>query len=105
VSAEIENVFVDVSNSLKRVPVSHAVFAYSYFVGGSYYSGQIRLVAGESSLEALRQMIGQQIAIQYDPTSPEVPIFQMNEIQGWDIERDSRLSIWTSIGALLDKLP
>jgi hypothetical protein len=106
VSAEIENVFVDVSNRLKRVPITHAVVAYSYLVGGSYYSGQIRLVAGESSLEILvREMIGQRISIQYDSTRPEISIFRMNEVQGWDVEKDARLSVWTSIAKLLDKLP
>jgi hypothetical protein len=104
--AKIENVFVDVSNSLDRLPNTRAVLAYSYFVNGSCHSGQIRLVAGESSLEILKQeLVGPQISVRRDPSRPEVSIFQGDEIQGWDVEKDPRLSVWTSVGRLLDRLP
>jgi hypothetical protein len=103
--ARVENIFVDVSNDI-RVPRTNAVMAYSYSVGGSSYSGQIRLLAGEWSLETLtREIVGQQISIQYDPDKPEASIFRMEEVHGWGVEKDRRLSVWTSIGQFIDKLP
>jgi hypothetical protein len=105
VRAKIENVFLDASNSHGN-PVSNAVLAYSYSVRDSFYSGQITLSAGESSLVSVREgMIGQQISVQYDPGRPEVSIFTKHKVRGWLVERDRRLSLWTSIERWLDNLP
>jgi len=105
VRAKIENIFLDASNS-HRNPVTNAVLAYSYSIRDSFYSGQITLSAGESSLESLREeMIGQQISVQYDPGRPEVSIFTRHKVRGWLVERDPRLSVWRLIELWLDKLP
>jgi hypothetical protein len=105
VRAKIENIFLDAPNSLGN-PVTNAVLAYSYSVRDSFYSGQITLSAGESSLESLREdMIGQHITVQYDPGRPEVSIFTRHKVRGWLVERDRRLSVWTSIERWLDNLP
>lgn len=101
VQANIENIFLDVSE--RR---THAILAYSYTVGGSNYSGQIRLTAGEWSLDTLdKEIVGQKISVRYDPHKPEVSVFSKHRVRGWYVERDSRLSAWTSIETWLDKLP
>ena len=75
--AKIENVFIDVQNQGRyRTPVTHAVLGYGYSVGDLYYSGEIRLRAGETSLEPLdKEMVGQQVSIQFSPQEPGASIF------------------------------
>ena len=69
VTAKVENAFIDVrSRGPNQEPETHAALAYGYSVGGSYYSGEIRLWAGEGSLESLdHEVVGQDIQVHYNP--------------------------------------
>jgi hypothetical protein len=102
VAAKIENVFLDVTNrGPNHIPFTHAVLAYAYSVGDGYYSGEIRLLAGEGSLDSLdKELVGGQIAVQYDPNRPEVSVFLKHKVRGWLVVKDRRLSLW----AWLDNL-
>ena len=98
--ARIENVFLDVSS---RGPndrdVTHTVLAHAYSIGGSYYSGQIRLSAGERSLELVeKEMVGQHVSIHYNPREPKTSIFLKPKVRGWLVVADRRISILSWIG-------
>ena len=94
VRSRIENVFLDVGNNRRDIP--HAVLAYSYAIGDSYYSGEIRLWAGGQNVEDLEKtIIGQPISIQYNPQHPEISIFLKHKVRGWDVVKDERLSVWS----------
>ncbi len=76
IAAKIENIFLDVSRGgPNRSDVTHTVLAYSYSINDTYYSGQIRLSAGEVSLESVeKEMIGEQVSVHYNPQKPEISI-------------------------------
>jgi hypothetical protein len=95
IDAKIENVFLDVSSrGPNRRVVTHTVLAYGYSVGGSYYSGQIRLLAGEASLESVdKEMVGQHVSVHYNPEKPEVSIFLKHKVRGWFVAADRRISL------------
>jgi hypothetical protein len=95
VPAKIENVFLDGSSrGPNRNPETHAVLAYAYSVSESCYSGEVRLWASGLSLDLLeRELIGQQITIQYNPRNPQVSIFLKHKIRGWLVVKDRRLSL------------
>lgn len=96
VKARVENFFLDVTNrGINRIPHTHAVLAYGYSVADVYYSGEIRLWSGESSIEALeKEIIGKEISMQYNPRRPEVSIFTKHKVRGWDVVKDRRLSLY-----------
>lgn len=103
VSAEIENVFLDYTGG--KFPRSYAVLAYAYSVSGGYYSGQIQLEVGERRLASLeKDAIGDQILVHYDPEKPEASIFLEDEVKDWPVRRDRRISIWSWLLWLTDKL-
>jgi hypothetical protein len=81
IEARVENVFLDVSTrGPNRVEQTHTVLAYAYSIGGSYYSGQTRLWAGQVSLESVeKEMVGQRIPVHYNPEKPEISIF-LNQV-------------------------
>jgi hypothetical protein len=95
--AKIENVFVDVSSrGPNHRDVTHTVLAYAYSIGDSYYSGQIRLSAGEASLGSVeKELIGEQVSVHYTPDKPEMSIFLKHEVGGWPVVADRRISIWS----------
>ena len=95
VIAKIENVFLDSSSrGPNRNAETHVVLAYSYSVGESCYSGEVRLWASESSLESVeRELIGQQITVRYNPLKPQVAIFLKHKLRGWLVVQDRRLSL------------
>jgi Protein of unknown function (DUF3592) len=97
IPAKVENVFLDVSSrGPNHTDVTHTVLAYSYSVGGSYYSGQIRLSEGEVSLESVeKEMVGQQISVHYNPRKPETSIFLKHKVRGWLVVADRRTSLWS----------
>ena len=96
VAAKIENIFLDVTDrGPNHIPYTHAVLAYAYSVGDGYYSGKIRLLAGEASLDSLdKELVGAQITVQYDPERPVVSVFLVDEVSGWPVVKDRRLSLW-----------
>jgi hypothetical protein len=97
-AGKIENVFLDVSSS-GRYEETHVGLGYSYSIGDEYFSGQIRLQSGESSLEsAEEELIGKPVVVHYDPKKPEVSIFLEDEFQDWSVVRDRRISVWSSLG-------
>jgi hypothetical protein len=100
IAAKIENVFLDVSRGgPNRSDVTHTVLAYSYSLNDTYYSGQIRLSAGEVSLESVeKEMIGEQVLVHYNPQEPEISILLKHEIRGWLVVADRRISIWSWLG-------
>jgi len=100
IDARIENVFLDVSSrGPNHRDVTHTVLAYAYSIGGSYYSGQIRLWAPESNLELVgKEMVGQHVSIHYDPQKPESSIFLKHKVRGWQVVADRRISIWSWMG-------
>lgn len=100
--AKIENVFIDVQNQGRyRTPVTHAVLGYGYSVGDLYYSGEIRLRAGETSLEPLdKEMVGQQVSIQFSPQEPGASIFLKHGVRGQEVVKDRRLSGWSWLDRL-----
>ncbi len=82
--ARIENVFVDADND--RTRSTHAVLAYGYSVDGSCYSGEIRLLAGGSSVEFLTdEMVGKEISVHYNPEHPGVSVFTRHKVRGWNV--------------------
>jgi hypothetical protein len=97
VAAKVENVFLDVlSRGLNRAEETHAVLAYSYSIGDAYCSREIRLWAGESSLESLdKEMVGQKVSVHYNPRKPDVSIFLGRDVKGWDVVHDRRTSVWS----------
>jgi len=97
ITAKIENVFLDSSSrGPNRQPETHAVLAYSYSIGDGYFSGQIRLLAGERSLESLEKgMIGQQISVHYDPESPTTSIYLEDYVKNRPVMKDRRTSVWS----------
>jgi hypothetical protein len=100
ITAKIENVFLDVSRGgPNRSDVTQTVLGYSYSINDRYYSGQIRLSAGEVSLESVeKEMIGGQVLVHYNPQVPEISIFLKHEIRGWLVVADRRISIWSWLG-------
>jgi hypothetical protein len=69
--------------------------AYAYSVGDGYYSGEIRLHAGEASLDSLdKELVGAQITVQYDPERPEISVFLVDEVSRRPVVKDRRLSLW-----------
>lgn len=100
IEARIENVFLDASSrGPNRRDVTHTVLAYAYSIGGSYYSGQIRLWAGERSLESAEQeMVGQHVSVPYNPRRPETSIFLKHKVRGWMVVADRRISVWSWMG-------
>jgi hypothetical protein len=100
IATKIENVFLDVSRGgPNRSDVTHTVLAYSYSINDTYYSGQIRLSAGEVSLESVeKEMIRKQVSVHYNPQKPEISIFLKHEISGWLVVADRRISIWSWLG-------
>jgi hypothetical protein len=100
VRATVENVFLDVENDYTG-GATHAVLGYGYSIADSFYSGQIRLWVGGPSLEPLQKaMVGQRISVQYDPQHPEISIFLIHKVHGWDVVKDGRLSAWYWIDGL-----
>jgi hypothetical protein len=95
-SAKVENVFLDtLSRGPNRTPETHAVLAYSYSINDAYYSGEIRLWAGERSLETVEnKLLGQEIFVHYDPKRPEASIFLESDVHDWAVVKDRRLSLW-----------
>jgi len=95
IEARIENVFLDVSSrGPNRRDVTHTVLAYAYSIGGSYYSGQIRLWAGERGLESVeKEMVGQNVSVHYNPRKPESSIFLKHKVRSWMVVADRRISV------------
>jgi len=100
VPARIENVFVEGSDpGLRGRNVPHLVLAYSYSVGGSFYSGQIRLEVWEGDLDDItKSVVGKQISVQYDPRKPGDSVFLKHKVRGRYVVPDQR----TSVSALFD---
>jgi Protein of unknown function (DUF3592) len=100
IDARVENVFLDVSSrGPNRRDVTHTVLAYAYSIGGSYYSGQIGLWAGERGLEAVeKEMVGQNVSVHYNPRKPDISIFLKHKVRGWMVVADRRISIWSWMG-------
>ena len=92
-TARIENVFLSVnSRGPNRNDIVHVVLAYAYSIKGSYYSGQIKLDAGEPSLESVqKEMIGQSVPVHCKPSKPEVSIFLNHKVRGWMVVPDRRI--------------
>jgi hypothetical protein len=64
------------------------VFAFSYQVGGKYYSGRLGLARSDRDPESLIQrMIGRKLQIRYDPSHPEVWFVADDEIEGCKVEQ------------------
>ena len=96
-AARVENVFLEVSSrGRNRREVTHTVLAYAYSISGSYYSGQIRLLADEGSLESVeKEMVGQHVLVDYNSKKPEISIFLKHKVRGWLVVADRRVSIWS----------
>ena len=95
IAAKIENVFVDVlARGPNRSPTTFAVLAYEYSVGGEYYSGEIRLDAGDEAVkDAEKEFIGKELTVHYDPSKPAVSVFLKHKVRGWYVVKDRRLSL------------
>jgi hypothetical protein len=100
IEARVENVFLDLSTrGPSRVEQTHTVLAYAYSIGDSYYSGQIRLWAGQVSLDSVeKEMVSLQISVHYNPEKPEISIYLKHKVSGWLVVADRRTSLWSWLG-------
>jgi hypothetical protein len=74
-----------VKQSRARLPT----FAFSYHVGGAYYSGRFGLIPGDTSSEALIQrLVGRKLQIRFNPGQPEVWFLAEERIEGCKVEQE-----------------
>ena len=88
IAAKIENVFLNVEThgTKIRYQITHAVLAYSYSVGESFYSGEIELQAGDRVVKKLEsELVGQQVMVHYNPRRPAVSLFLKSSVKGWQV--------------------
>jgi Protein of unknown function (DUF3592) len=99
IAAKIENVFVVSSTRGVKGPryeVTNAVLAYSYSIGGSFFSGEIKLMADDSRVETIeKELVGQQVTVHYNPKKPKKSIFLKHRVRGWSVVEDPRISVWS----------
>jgi len=88
VEAKIENVFIDTETSgvKYRREETYAALAYSYSVGESFYSGEIKLLADDSKVQELeKRLIGQLVTVHYNPRNPAQSVFVHESVRGWPV--------------------
>jgi hypothetical protein len=65
---------------------SYPGFAFSYSIGGGYYSGKFFLKAGQKqSEELIRTLLGHKFPVQYDPSDPSAWYIAEATVSGYEI--------------------
>jgi Protein of unknown function (DUF3592) len=74
------------SGKLDRVTDTRAVlptFAFSFHVGGEYYSGRFGLIPhGVGPEDVIQRLVGHKIQIHYDPAAPDSWFIADEQIEG-----------------------
>jgi hypothetical protein len=79
------------SGAMEQATDTRAVlpmFAFSYQIGGQYYSGRFGLMPTNTDSQALIDtMIGRKLPVRYDPLRPEVWFIANERIEGCKVEQ------------------
>ena len=79
-----------VGSNFNGLPVKLFAFAFSYKVGGEYYSGRFALmpyIADPPAGDLCERMVGRKLAVAYDPKRPEAWFVPDELIEGCKVQQ------------------
>jgi|HubBroStandDraft_5_1064220.scaffolds.fasta_scaffold03597_4 hypothetical protein len=86
--ATIQSGDVERVDSVRGMPINLPVFAFSYQVGGEYYSGRFSLsFLLDPPEKMIQRLVGQKLQVHYDPANPATYLIHAETIEGCQVEQ------------------